>query len=111
MNAVGPDFPKNITKGARQKLPNGFFPLSFFGQNDFRLRAGREKSVEMEGKNLVVFVVDDNIKKQRVKRCYHQMLHLLTNGQGVNADLSHSLKQCTLSQQESLFSAKIEFFF
>ena len=38
------------------------------------------------------------------------MLHLLTNGQGVNADLSHSLKQCTLSQQESLFSAKIELF-
>ena len=64
----------------------------------------------MEGKNLVVFVVDDN-KKQRVKRCYHQMLHFLTNGQGVNADLSHSLKQCTLSQQESLFSAKIEFFY
>ena len=77
-------------------------PLSFFGQNDFQLRGGREKSakkqlfsvkngdlivilnerrmsqgVEIEGKNLIVFVVDDN-KKQRVKRCYHQMLHLLT---------------------------------
>ena len=92
--------------GGRRVTP---IPLSFFGQNDFRLRGGRDKSVGMEGKNLVVFVVDDN-KKQRMKRCYHQMLHLLTNGQGVNADLSHSLKQCTLSQQESLFSAKIEFF-
>ena len=47
-------------KGGGQVTP---IPLSFFGQNDFRLRGGRDKSVGMEGKNLVVFVVDDNKTK------------------------------------------------
>ena len=61
---------KNPLKNSYFRSKNGDLVVIL---NERRMSQG----VEIEGKNLVVFVVDDN-KKQRVKRCYHQMLHLLT---------------------------------
>ena len=57
------------------------------------------QGVEIEGKNLVVFVVDDNKKTKSEEVLSSNVASSdKVNGQGVNADLSHSLKQCTLSQ-------------